>query len=56
MDESFVLQTIGRLYLDNLRLQLMVKDAATKDAQLLELRRQLDELQRAAINESNRKS
>lgn len=49
MDESFVLQAIGRLYLENLRLTALLREVSSKDIEITELRRQLDILQRESL-------
>lgn len=55
MDEALILQTIGRLYLDNMRLQMNVLELAQKDARIVELTRQVEQLTSVAINESRGK-
>jgi len=55
MDEALILQTIGRLYLDNMRLQMNVLEIAQKDARIVELTRQVEQLTRVAIDESRGK-
>lgn len=44
MDEAFILQTIGGLYLENARLQVLLREFPSKDAEIAELRREIDRL------------
>lgn len=51
MDEAFILQTIGGLYLENARLQVLLREFPSKDAEIAELRREIDRLN---LNDSDR--
>ena len=51
MDNAFILQTIGSLYLENARLQSLLRELPAKDAEIAELRRQVEQL----ADESRRK-
>ena len=50
MDDAFILQTIGRLYLEFTRLQNLLQQLPQKDAEIAELRRLLQQVE----NESKR--
>jgi len=54
MDE-FVLQAVGRLYLDNLRLQMLLQESGRKDTQIADLTKQVEQLSRDLLNESGKK-
>ncbi len=43
MDETLVLQTAGRLYLENLQLQKLLSTLPDKDAEIAHLRQALED-------------
>ena len=54
MDE-FVLQAVGRLYLDNLRLQMLLQESERKDSRILELTNQVTQLSTELANGANQR-
>ena len=49
MDEGFVLQTVGRLYLENVKLSQLAGQLQNKDIEIAALRVELSKLQGAFV-------